>query len=146
MKNKFQKSFTLIELLVVAALISLISSLVFVGVQNTRVRARDAKREVELSQIRKALEFYYNINEKYPTTTDWVSLEDETNTEAVRVRNALKPNYISEIPKDPLYPQGEYSYKYIATTTDSYLLCAKRERGLYYCFSSEVPGSFLLSY
>jgi type II secretory pathway pseudopilin PulG len=148
MKKPSQNSFTLIELLVVAALISLLSSVLFVGIQRVRSQARDAKREVELSQIKKALEFYYNINGKYPTTTNkWISIEDETDPEAQNFRNSLKPNYISEIPKDPLYqPNGEYSYRYLATTTENYLLCAKRERDqTYYCFSSEIPGSFTLS-
>jgi type II secretory pathway pseudopilin PulG len=148
MKKPYQNSFTLIELLVVAALISLLSSILFVGIQRVRSQARDAKREVELSQIKKALEFYYNINGKYPTTTNkWISIEDETDPEAQNFRNSLKPNYISEIPKDPLYqPNGEYSYRYLATTTDNYLLCAKRERDqTYYCLSSETPGSLTFS-
>ena len=43
------------------------------------------------------------------------------------------------MPEDPLYqPGGEYSYQYIATTTDSYKLCVKSETEEgYYCVSSE---------
>ncbi len=111
MKNKGQKrGFTLIELLVVVAIIGVLSSVVMVSLNSARVKARDAKRKVELKQITNALELYYNDNGRYPpfrpsnscggnredfaistcTEINWLSTD----------QNFLK--YISTVPKDPL--------------------------------------------
>ena len=139
----FRKSFTLIELLVVIAITGLIVAIVVTTIFGAQARARDAKRESELSVLKKSLEFYYIDKNKYPTTTDWISLEDESNPETQAFSQAMKPNYLSTIPGDPLYPQEyesgkKYSYRYIATTTDSYELYAKREKGGYLKISSEL--------
>ncbi len=148
MLNKFQKSFTLIELLVVIAIIGLIAAIIMVGVSGTQAKARDAKRQVELDQVRKALEFYYTSEGKYPTTSDWISLEgdDESNGP---FSQAMKPSYLSIIPKDPLYPQDgsgqKYSYWYQATTPESYELYAKREQGGFFEVSSELGTIAYLS-
>jgi prepilin-type N-terminal cleavage/methylation domain-containing protein len=62
MKNK--QGFTLIELLVVISVISLLASVMLVALNNTRAKARDARRRADLAQMAKALEFYYD---KYGT-------------------------------------------------------------------------------
>lgn len=54
------KGFTLIELLVVVAIISLLSSVVFASLNAAREKARDARRMSDLSQIRVALNLYYD--------------------------------------------------------------------------------------
>ncbi len=56
--------FTLIELLVVVSIIGLLASVALVSFNSARVKARDAKRRADLSQIGKALEFYFD---KYGT-------------------------------------------------------------------------------
>ena len=83
-KQKFnnQSGFTLIELLVVISIIGLLSSIILVNVAKTRIKARDAKRQADLSQLQKALELYYSDNNHYPisqcsgagasTIDDWV--------------------------------------------------------------------------
>ena len=53
-----QKGFTLIELLVVIAIISLLASIIFVGVGTMRAKARDARRISDMNQIRTALVMY----------------------------------------------------------------------------------------
>ncbi|HEX3099743.1 MAG TPA: type II secretion system protein [Patescibacteria group bacterium] len=69
MKNQHSQSgFTLIELLVSIAIIGLLASLVIVGLNQTRVKARDAKRKGDLVSMQKALEIYYNTNSGYPCT------------------------------------------------------------------------------
>jgi len=132
-----RNSFTVVELLLVIAIIGLIAAVIIVATIGARAKARDTKREAELDQIRKSLESYFIDKDKYPTTTDWISLEDESNPETQTFIQKMKPNYLSIIPRDPLYqPGGEYSYQYIATTTGSYILCVKEERGGFFCFSS----------
>jgi len=108
--RRTQAGFTLIELLVVVAIISLLSSVVMTSLNSARIKARDAKRKVELKQIMNALELYYNDNGRYPpfrrsdscggnrddfatslcTDPNWLSTD----------ANFLK--YISSVPKDPL--------------------------------------------
>lgn len=65
MKNK--KSFTLIELLVVIAIIGLLSTVVLVSVGNVRAKARDAKRQADITEMAKALEMYFVNNDQYPS-------------------------------------------------------------------------------
>ena len=70
-KNKLLTGFTLVEMLVVLAIISLLSSIVFVGVQGFKAKARDSRRISDLNQIRLALIMY---NTAY---NSWI----ETNTD-----------------------------------------------------------------
>ena len=64
-----QPGFTLIELLVVIAIVGLLASIVLVGLNIARVKARDTQRVANIQQIMKALEFYYNTNARYPAVT-----------------------------------------------------------------------------
>lgn len=139
------EAFTLIELLIVIAIIGLIASIIAVAILGAKAQARDAERQAELDQIRKGLAFYYIDKGEYPTTTDWISLENEANPETQAFIQKMKPNYLSEIPRDPLYPQEyetgkKYSYQYQATTTKSYELYAKREGGGFFKISSEIDS------
>ena len=63
-----KKGFTLIELLVVIAVIGVLSSIVLVSLSGVRGKARDAIRQSDMSQIRKALEVYYTDHGHYPST------------------------------------------------------------------------------
>lgn len=58
--------FSLIELLVVVAIIGLLASVVFVSLNKSRVKARDAKRLSNMRQLITALELYYSDNDGYP--------------------------------------------------------------------------------
>lgn len=60
------KGFTLIELLVVVAIIGILSSVVLASLNTARAKARDARRKSDLTQIRTAMEMYYD---KYGTYT-----------------------------------------------------------------------------
>lgn len=68
-----RKGFTLIELLVVIAIIGLLSSLAMVNLNSARAKARDALRKADMSQIRTALNMYYDNNGHYPfcDQTNW---------------------------------------------------------------------------
>ncbi|MDO8493453.1 MAG: type II secretion system protein [bacterium] len=65
MYNK-KSGFTLIELLVVIAIIGILSSVVIVSLNSSRGKARNAKREVDMEAIQKALALYYDSNNSYP--------------------------------------------------------------------------------
>lgn len=66
-KRKNQKGFTLIELLVVIAIIGILSSVVLVGINSTRTKAKDTRIISDMTQIRNGGESYYNENSTYAT-------------------------------------------------------------------------------
>ncbi|MFA6336807.1 MAG: FISUMP domain-containing protein, partial [Candidatus Paceibacterota bacterium] len=70
-----------------------------------------------------------------------ISLEnDEENAEFAQAME--QGGYFSVLPEDPSYTAGgEYTYKYISTSSNSYTLCAKAEsKEGYYCVSPEFSG------
>lgn len=67
-KFNLSKGFTLVELLVVIAIIGVLATLVLLQLGTARARARDAKRIADVSQLRTALELYFdNSGGRYPT-------------------------------------------------------------------------------
>ena len=61
-----KKAFTLIELLVVIAIIGLLASMAVIALNNARMKARDARRLADVSQMQTAIEMYYVDNYGYP--------------------------------------------------------------------------------
>lgn len=70
MRCATKKGFTLIELLVVIAIIGVLATVGLGSYLNSQIKARDARRKSDLSQIQKALEMYYNDKGKYPISSD----------------------------------------------------------------------------
>ncbi|MDP3935058.1 MAG: type II secretion system protein [Candidatus Giovannonibacteria bacterium] len=68
-KQSKQGGFTLIELLVVIAIIGILASVVLASLNSARKKSRDARRIADISQLRVALELYFDSNSgSYPTT------------------------------------------------------------------------------
>jgi len=67
-KNRFphNKGFTLIELLVVIAIIGLLSSIVLMGLQGAREKAKIAKAQAEMNAIYQAILLKELTEEEYP--------------------------------------------------------------------------------
>lgn len=63
--------FTLIELLVVVAIIGLLMSMVVASLTAARVRARDAKRLNDMTQVLTGLDVMLNQVSGYPDTAAW---------------------------------------------------------------------------
>ena len=61
-RNDRNKGFTLIELLVVIAIIGVLATLLLLQLGGARAKARDAKRVSDITQIRVALEQYFDDN------------------------------------------------------------------------------------
>lgn len=121
-KNKSQKGFTLVELLVVIAIIGILATLLLLQLGVARQRARDAKRIVDVSQVRTAVELYFDDTGQYPQTATYVAL----GTLAVG-GSTFVPRYMTQLPVDPLN-NGNYSYNYAYTGLTKYHLWAELEQ------------------
>lgn len=127
-ENSKSKGFTLIELLVVVAIISLLSSIIFVTTSQLRIKARNSVRFQTMEQILNAFRYaQITTNTVYPFDgpTAWYCLSASCSGTSIPATNAI--NYISEYLKasniiDPLDQNrgGYYGflyYSYIPTTT-----------------------------
>jgi general secretion pathway protein G len=117
-KNLFKKNkkgFTLIELLVVIAIIGLLSSMSVYAINVARMKARDARRMADLTSIKKAMELFYDDNNRYPDiSNDGVSTSGEViGDNNGPIEQALKP-YLPLTPSDPLFngSTGHEDYYY----------------------------------
>ncbi len=111
-----QKGFTLIELLVVISIIGLLSSVVMASLNTARIKARDALRRSEMTQLQLALETYYVDNGSYPLgpaggvynelgcgstgNANWYAATAYTGLGGY-IPN-LAPQYIPVLPSDPM--------------------------------------------
>ena len=86
-----QRGFTLIELLVVVTIIGMLASLAIINVKFAQRKAREAALKDNLQTLRKAIDNYYADKQHYPESLD-----------------ALKPNYVRSIPKDPITGQADW--------------------------------------
>jgi len=113
-----KKGFTLIELLIVVAVISILASVVLVGLGPVQKQGRDARRISDLRQIQNGLELYYNAKSKYPpNSSNWNAFSTELKTGAG----------ISNVPKDPRSPSVEYQYWTNGTIQNTYCIGARLE-------------------
>lgn len=127
--NKIRrKGFTLVELLVVIVVLGILVSISVVAYNGTQGRARDSRRQNDISEIAKALEVYYAVNHDYPTsggatatTNTWTTTADASWASFV---TALKPFMDNNVPSDPtstpganiLTPSG-YNYAYFSNNS-----------------------------
>lgn len=110
---KSQKGFTLIELLVVIAIIGILATLVLLQLGTARSRARDAKRIADVSQLRAAIELYYEDNNGvYPSD----------------ITSANLSKYLTNIPVDPLNSALTYGYKTKDANKYSYQIWTELEQ------------------
>lgn len=120
--KKRNKGFTLVELLVVIAIMGVLSTIVLGSVGSARQKSRDAKRTADLTQIKTALEMYYNDNRSYPNPGwGWRSeCAAWGGFAANSVIPGLVPNYLSSFPSDPsMNKSGNTScYLYISNGAD----------------------------
>lgn len=163
--KKTSYGFTLIELLVVISIIGLISSVLLVAVNSTRIKARDAKRRADLKQVSSALELYYADFATYLVTgtgyngtgTGWLSSESGSppyTTSVIRgLKNAGILNSTSlDDPKGPnpsymIYvcgnPNGQKYSLYATLENPTAQEIAKVDTG---CFGSTMYSTFGKNY
>lgn len=73
--HKSQKGFTLIELLVIVAIISFLVAAVLLALQNSRAKARDAKRVADTKQMTNALGIFFANCDTYPIETTPITID-----------------------------------------------------------------------
>ena len=112
-----ERAFTLIELLVVMGIISVLVTIVFASLSVARGKSRDAKRIADLSQIKFALELYFDEHGHFPCEVPSAcSGQGSTNAngkvgEGGGLDTLLAP-YLGTVPHDPLGPGDATHYYY----------------------------------
>lgn len=125
MKPQKQRGFTLIEVLIVVGIIGLLASVILVGLNSSRAKARDARRLSDLRQVQQGLELYYTKNGSYPSASSWSALSSEITGANIGIR---------KIPSDPQVPTvsdssgaGDSKQYQYASDGQDYVLWAQLE-------------------
>ncbi|MBI3572885.1 MAG: type II secretion system protein [Candidatus Kerfeldbacteria bacterium] len=146
-KNQANNGFTLIELLVVIAIIGILASIGLVALGGARERARDTKRQADLSSIRSALVLFFDDNsERYPPTNDQTVWSGNSLTDWSVLKSALVtgvPVYYAAglpIPPNAGITADQHSYFYFTSTPPNhFFLSTQLESGnKYYYFVNDA--------
>lgn len=113
-----KKGFTLLEIMIVIAILGILSALIIGNFFTSLKKGRDARRKIDLEQIQKSLEMYYEDKKTFPTTlTFGNSLTDP----------ATGKIYMVKLPNDPLL-NNRYRYCVdLLTNPTKYQIYAKLE-------------------
>lgn len=152
-----KRGFTLIELLVVIAIIGLLSTVVLASLDAARANARDSARKQDLRQIQTAFELYYTDSGQYPGET-WCdsskgsgatscsSISGDDWDESSAIHSALVPDYIQDLPVDPLNTGGYYyNYEPGNPAGQNYCIGAALESGGRFRLYDNAPGAPLVT-
>lgn len=159
--RKSQRGFTIIELLVVIAIVGILSSIVLTTLNASRSKGRDAKRISDLTQIRNAIELFYDTYGTYPRTScpgswdaHWQCLATCLETGGLAACGVATPNFVSsmsKVPQDPLDnpsvlsdadPGYYYGYPAGCTTGESYRIGTLLENASSTSLRGDIDGSF----
>jgi prepilin-type N-terminal cleavage/methylation domain-containing protein len=111
------RGFTLIELLAVVAIIGILATLAIIGITNATRRARDSRRQSDITAVKQALLLYANDKGEFPTGGNYSDLS-----------TALVPDYMAKLPTDPRNT-STLVYSYNGNTTDFALKAQMEYKG-----------------
>jgi type II secretion system protein G len=126
---KSLKGFTLIEMMVAVGILGVMAAamLAVLNPFSQFQKANDTKRKTDLSQISKALESYYQDNQKYPASSNF-KISDPKQTPNERSWGSSWRPYMNVIPKDP---SGSKNYVYsVSADGQTYYLYASLDKGI----------------
>lgn len=119
-----REGFTLVELMVVISIIMILATIVTASFGKAQEKARDGRRQVDLSSLRNALELYYSENSRYITTTG-----DAWANAGTALTGLTAPVvYIQLIPSDPKPGWSSYRYRSVSG-------------GQGYCLAANLEGT-----
>ncbi|MFA4943009.1 MAG: FISUMP domain-containing protein [Patescibacteria group bacterium] len=121
-KRKNKSAFTLIELLVVIAIIGLLATVSVIALNNARSKSRDAKRVSEIKQIQTALELYYNDQNRYPLTAEFIPSGEIFSTSSYGTTTYLAHIPSAPTPADGACSDSENLFTYTSNDGSSYSL------------------------
>lgn len=104
--TKNLRGFTFIEILVVVTIIGLLTVAGAVSYSQFVKQSRDAKRKVDIEQIRAAIEIYRSNNSLYPLTAAF----DFSNCSNPGTISDASSTYLSKTPNDPKCSTMKYYY------------------------------------
>jgi prepilin-type N-terminal cleavage/methylation domain-containing protein len=123
-----RRGFTLIELLVVIAIIGVLAGIVLVSLSGARNKAKDARIQADLTQVRSIAELIYD--ESSPNS--YASLCTTENR--ISTSSATYGSQLNTIVNDIYAQGGEYPVCYATST--NYCVSAKLASGGYVCIGS----------
>lgn len=136
-KIQTKRGFTLIEILVAVMIFAVVASIVVVNFRAANRRARDGRRQSDLEKIRTALEVYREENDEYPgenwcdssrgscgTGSKWNCGCTGSNWNGT-IATALEPNFITDLPIDPLNDPTHFYYYEPACNQSDPNLCGR---------------------
>jgi prepilin-type N-terminal cleavage/methylation domain-containing protein len=144
MPIKGQKGFTIVELLIVIVVIAILATISIVAYNGVQGRARDAKRQGDMSHIIKLLELYHADNGGYPicSGTGPYTAGGTVSSGGVTacLAGELVPAYAASLPVDPVNvaPRSYYyavgyqkngTNSYTGNQTDNYILGTNMDGG-----------------
>ena len=115
------RGFTLIELLIVITIISILSAVILVAVNQARSNARDKDRLAQLKQLQAAIEIYGQTNGRYPPAgcgrgTQWTSNGSSYGSCEFYISGIT--DLMNPLPKDPTNTVHGYLYRVDANGTN----------------------------
>jgi prepilin-type N-terminal cleavage/methylation domain-containing protein len=112
-RNPF--GFTLIELMVAISIIAVMATVGMVVYSQAQKAGRISKRVQDLAALHAALELFKATNGSYPSVPAFGGFTCIGNLTGT---NALAPNYITVIPKDPIQSGNTNCYGYLSDVAD----------------------------
>ena len=143
-KQSYSRGFTIVELLIVIVVIGILAAITIVAYNGIQTRARDAKRQDDITTITKALELYYIDHGSYPLSSGSTSINAAWSTTADSSWSNLATQlsiYASSLPRDPISKQmgvGAFPWNDAQGYDYSYY------SGSGYCVNATTAQAFLL--